>query len=174
MYAALSVSRVGDRRRVLHWLCHGVKLVRLHSLFEERSIEVGVATNIALLNKAAAFKASDLDGGSLRLFQNNFTPDRNSVDADFDVADFGGYANITIATFNDPFMDILGRAITLAPTQVFAASGVAPSNLIYGWYFRNVAGDVILAERFASPISMAAITDALPLAIQSIEAQPSP
>lgn len=133
---------------------------------------MGVKSNLCLLNEAIAFKASDLDGGSLRLYQNDFVPNRNSVVGDFTVADFGNYANATIATWSAPFMDILGRAICLAPTQLFTCDGTAPANLIYGWYYLNVAGDWLMAGAFDSPVSMSLITDALPLAIQWVDAQP--
>ena len=133
----------------------------------------GIKVVAALLAEALAYKEANLDGGSLRLYQNDMTPTPNSVVGDFTIADFGGYTSKTIATWGDPWIDALGRAITLAPTQTWAATGVAPSNLVYGWYFLDVNGDLALAGRFDAPVSMGVVTDALPLAISTIDAQPA-
>lgn len=109
-----------------------------------------------------AFRDDQLDGGDLRLFQNDITPDENTVIGDLTIADFGGYADIVVANWGDPLLNPDGVPEIVMPSQQFNASGVAPSNMIYGFYYVNVGGDLLLAGRFdAGPIPMGTALDAL-------------
>jgi hypothetical protein len=108
-------------------------------------------------------QVESLDGGSLRLFKNDYTPNSQTVLAELEVADFTGYANKTIATWNAPFLDELLRATCLAPLQTFAATGSTITNLIYGAYYLNVGGTLVWAARFSAPIPMAANGNSIPM-----------
>jgi len=99
----------------------------------------------------AALIAAQLDGGSLRLFQNDITPDRKTLVADLDIATYTGYANKTIATWGAPYLDVNGLASCVAPLQTFAATGDAISNTVYGAYYLDSGGDLVWAVRFSDP-----------------------
>jgi len=95
-----------------------------------------------------------------RLFKNDFTPDADSVLADFTEADFSGYAQVfpAEAFFKN---DTDNRFEHQHEVGVFSHNGGATSNTIYGWYAVGTVNDglgtqseVMMAERFASPITM--------------------
>jgi len=95
-----------------------------------------------------------------RLFKNDFTPDANSVLADFTEADFSGYAKVFP---NEAFYknDTDNRFEQQHAVGVFTHNGGGVSNTIYGWYavgaVDNGGGtqsEVMMSERFASPITM--------------------
>lgn len=117
---------------------------------------------ISLLAIAAAVKTASLDGGGLRLYQNDYAPNADSVLASFDVATFSGYANKVIAAWGPPYIDASGNVVSLAGLETFAHNGGAVSNLIYGAYYLDAGGALVWAGRFTGPIGMAAGTDALP------------
>lgn len=96
--------------------------------------------------------AARLDGGSLRLFKNDIIPNETTALAAFTVADFTGYANKTIATWNAPYLDGQNKATVLAPLQAFTPTGTALANTIYGVYYLDAGGALVYAERFAQPI----------------------
>lgn len=107
--------------------------------------------------------AARLDGGSLRLFQNNYVPDSSSNAASFTVANFTGYANKTIATWGAPFLDGTNVPSTLAPLQTFTATASTVTNIVYGVYYLDAGGELVFAERFATPMSFNAADVALPM-----------
>lgn len=104
-----------------------------------------------------------LDTGSLRLYQNNFTPSPTSVLGDFTVATFDGYANKAIAAWGAVFLDPLGLATTIAPLQTFTMTGATTPNIVYGAYYLDKNGALMWAERFAVPVNFAAAGNTLPL-----------
>lgn len=108
-----------------------------------------------------AIKTAELDGGSLRLFKNDFVPNKATLLADLTPADFDGYAAKTIVTWGAAFLDPAGLATTLAPLQTWTQSGDTTPNTIYGAYYVSVGGDLIWAERFATSIGMADATSVL-------------
>ena len=115
-------------------------------------IIVGKLSRIAQVDLV---KAGQLDGGSLRLFQNDFTPNADSLLAAFIVADFVGYANKTIVTWGAAFLDPTGLATTLAPLQTWTpTNGVSP-NTVFGCYFLDAGGDLVWSYRFPNPVYFA-------------------
>lgn len=112
----------------------------------------------------AAMPATDgiLDGAKLMLFQNDFTPDRNTLIADLTVATFGGYAPVTLATWGAPFVPPGEQPrIQHASKQFTPNSGVTP-NTIYGWGITNTGGTTLLiAVRLDAPVYLIDATTAI-------------
>ena len=102
----------------------------------------------ALTGKTAAATPWTLD-----LFSNNRTPANTDVAADYTASVGGGYAqkSLTAATW--------GAAVGGSPTtatygtaQTFTFTGATDApGTVYGYYIRDSAGILILAERLASP-----------------------
>jgi hypothetical protein len=96
------------------------------------------------------------------IFSNNISPNENSVYADFTLATYTGYANVTPtvgAIFVSQAGDVsapLSEAVFLGPT---AGAGVDA----YGWFlFDNVTHSVWACERFsAAPLSLQNLLDRL-------------
>lgn len=86
----------------------------------------------------------------LRLFQNDISPDVDTVLTDFDDADFSGYASVTL-TLSAIFRNGDDNAETVALLAQFAHNGGGTANDIYGWYLTNMAGGIealVYCERF--------------------------
>jgi hypothetical protein len=99
-----------------------------------------------------------LDGYVLRLYQNNYTPVEASVLANFTEATFSGYASNASVNFGSA-SEVANKAqVTDAAARVFTHNGGATANTVYGYYYAT-ALKVILAERFAAPVSMATAGD---------------
>lgn len=113
------------------------------------------------LEQLGAIVTAQLDGGSLRLFQNDYVPDANTLLADLTVATYSGYANKTIATWGDPFLDPAGLATSLAPLQEFEQTADTITNIIYGAYYLDSGGALVWAERFEDSVPMADATSRL-------------
>jgi hypothetical protein len=111
-------------------------------------------------------KTNLLDTGSLRLFQNDIAISDETVVGDLDIATFGGYANAAIALWNAPYTEPGGLAAVNTPNTFFAASGVAPANLIYGWFYLAAGGALYAAGNFDAPISMGVVGNAISLVIE--------
>jgi hypothetical protein len=116
-------------------------------------IAVPNATSLAALEELAS--AGNLfDGAIVRLFQNDVTPDRDTVIGDLTAADFTGYADSAAVTWATPFLDSNGDAILPGDLKEFmAGSPVTVSNTIYGYAIVNTGATVLLwAERFDAPV----------------------
>lgn len=101
---------------------------------------------------------------TLQLFQSNTTPLRESVYADFTIADFTGYADVVGVTFSAPYYDVDGSAIVLGADAPFIATGSAVTNQIYGFLFANAGlTDLLIAYKFAAPVGVAAAGQACPV-----------
>jgi len=102
----------------------------------------------------------------IKLFQNDYVPVCDSQPADFDEADFSGYAQVVINS-GDPCTDLLefglnetGLWSMFLDQQVFTQSGTGVTNLVYGIYaVATITGDpkelVLFSLRFANgPFAM--------------------
>lgn len=98
---------------------------------------------------------------SLRLFQNNFTPANASVLADFTVADFTGYANITLT--GGSWTTTPGDPSTASYTQqTFTRSATGAVQTIYGYYIVNTAGTKVwFYEKFSTAQSVTSANDVI-------------
>lgn len=102
---------------------------------------------------------------SVHLYQNDFTPDENTVLTDLTVATYSGYSSkadqVTLHELN------VGRNQGQAqwPKQDFAHDGGGTSNTVYGWFIKRVnkgsGGGYILAavKRLDTPKVMDDATD---------------
>jgi hypothetical protein len=99
--------------------------------------------------------ATHWTAGFLRLFQNDYHPQFNSVIGDFDECDFTGYAEIEAAGAPISGIDAETGQLVVAwndPTT-FAEGAVAGPQTAYGWYIANTAGtSVMAAGRFDTPV----------------------
>lgn len=93
-----------------------------------------------------------LDGLLVKLFQNNVEPSPNDVAAEYDAADFAGYAASTAIVWGTPFLDSDGKATVVGDSKQFTSTGPTPSNTIYGYYVTTAANVLVYAERFATPV----------------------
>lgn len=103
---------------------------------------------------------------NVELYQNNVSLGPATVLADLTVADFGGYAAITIAALLAVYLDPAGGASAQIATIQWDASGVAPSNLVYGFWVETAGGVLVLAGSFEAAVSMANVGDSIPLDIK--------
>lgn len=101
-------------------------------------------------------------GATLRLFQTGFSPNRNSVEADFEAAeaDFAGYV-AAAQTFGDPVVMPGGQVVIPSENNLFAAtSGITPNNIGGAWLRVNQVGPplvnaAVLYWQFPTPITIA-------------------
>jgi len=101
--------------------------------------------------------------GRIKLFMNDYTPDEDTVEADFDEADFSGYAD-QASTLTGPTN--VGGVSIMNGLWTFAHNGGGTSNTIYGWWITsNFAGLFIVCERLPTPKVMASAADELIVAL---------
>lgn len=122
-----------------------------------------------ILNRLIADAPAESDPGILfevkvLLFQNDVTPNRNTVLADLDVATFSGYATLTAQTFNPALTDDDGNTRVIGPVCQFTATAATITNTIYGYYVTDTAGTLLLgAERFDEPVEVTGAGDGVAL-----------
>jgi hypothetical protein len=91
----------------------------------------------------------------LRLFANDISPASTSTASSFVEVTAGGYASIALAPTNwvvtpgDP-------PLIEYPAQSFGFTGTGGN--AYGYYITDVSGEVVMAERFGGPVTIAAGT----------------
>jgi hypothetical protein len=84
------------------------------------------------------------------LYQNNMTPDQDTVLADFTEATFSGYASQTMSLGTPTEVSHKAKTVATSP-QVFTHNGGGTSNTIYGYFVKDsVTGNLAWAERFGS------------------------
>jgi len=136
------------------------------------SVTVHVPVNIvanaarlrAILVDAATLAppAGKLNGGKIRLFQNNVTPGPDTVLADLTVATFDGYADSPAVVWGGGDTDVEDRAVLIAPSITFSPTGAVIGNTIHWWAFFSLAPDTLVcAERLPNPVVLAGPGDAL-------------
>lgn len=105
---------------------------------------------IILLDRAFCTPANAPEDYSLRLFQNNVTVNDASTLADFVIATFTGYGNVSITRASMPTPTITANvAYTERATDpTFTHTGGA-SQTVYGWILVGVtSGKVLLGQNF--------------------------
>lgn len=113
----------------------------------------------AILDAIAA-ATQPLNGAVVRLFKNNLIPDQTTVLADYEEADFTGYAESSAVVWESAFTDILGQGHVLGDLKTFAQTAVTVTCTVYGWYLVN--GTTLLAgNRFDVAQPMNAIGNAV-------------
>lgn len=100
---------------------------------------------------------SDLEDFVIDLYQNDYTPVDASTGADFTAATFTGYSQFAVARadFAAPAIASNVAVSDLTPFPDWTCTG-GSMQTCYGWYMRGASsGDVLAAERFATPRQMA-------------------
>jgi hypothetical protein len=97
---------------------------------------------------------------NLHLFKNDYAPAPNSLLADFEEADYSGYAAAVLTPTPWPiFYQGIAQAVAVGPAVVFTPSGPTIPNVIYGYYVTDSTGTRLLwAERFAEAKIMNGVT----------------
>jgi hypothetical protein len=112
------------------------------------------------LKQLADLKTNVVDGGECGLFQNDYTPNADTVIADLTECTFTGYARVTLTTFTAPYLTAEGKGAIQSPLANFnTASPFTVGQLAYGYFVEDVDGDLLLAGRFPAPIPMASLGD---------------
>lgn len=87
---------------------------------------------------------------SCYLFQNNMTPDQNTVLADLTQATFSGYAASVCNFGAATIVSHKGKIVGTAPLT-FTHNGGGTANTIYGYYVKiTTTSDLIYVERFSA------------------------
>lgn len=104
---------------------------------------------------------------TIDLYQNNITPSKGMLVTDLDVATFTGYTQQVVTAPAPPIIDTVnGGQSIIMPSHVFAAaSPYTVGNTVYGWYLRTAGGVLVAAGKFATPISVGAAGQAVPLQV---------
>lgn len=99
------------------------------------------------LGSAAAVALVTGQALTLHLFQNNYTPVKGSVLANFTEANFGGYTGgVALAGWTAPALSA-GRMVSQANPITQTCDGTGAANTIYGYYVKDAANVVQWAER---------------------------
>lgn len=121
------------------------------------SLAYGKVTALARL--ATMVGAAPLLAPVLKLFSNNFTPDANTILADFTECAFGGYVAGT-DPFGAPGLDPSG--IPVAPLPFLFTTNATPPGQAYGVYIVDSAGAYVAGGRFdPAPVAFASPGDLL-------------
>lgn len=109
-----------------------------------------------------------LNAGTVRLFANNFTPNKSSVLADFLESSFVGYARVTPAGFAPPFTNGDGKAESDSAPCSFTFTAGSGTATVFGMYIVDASDSfVLLAWKFLAPVIL---TPAQPLLSRVIQA----
>lgn len=101
------------------------------------------------LLKKLLINAADTESYSLRLYQNDYTPDENSTLSSFSEADFTNYAAKTLARsdWGTPTLNGTNKAQSQVSIQSWTCG--LSGNTVYGYYVLGAtSGKVLWAERF--------------------------
>ncbi len=108
-------------------------------------------------------------GLHLRLYQNNLTPDQDTVLADFTEATFSGYAEDSPSFGAAATVSHKGKIVDTAARDFTHSSG-GTSNTVYGYYLVNAPDTKVLwAERFSSPQVVAVNGDKITITLALTE-----
>ena len=89
---------------------------------------------------------------SLRLYKNDKTPADGDTEANYTVADFAGYASVTLTGGSWVVVEGAPTEATYAQ-QTFTRSSTGAAQTIYGYYLVQVtSGKLVWVERFASAV----------------------
>lgn len=88
----------------------------------------------------------------------------STVLADLTEADFDGYIEITLTTWNLPYIDPAGGGTIQCGTKQFQfVASAGDTNNVLGFYVVDATGDLITVGNFPTPIPMTMNGDAIPL-----------
>lgn len=117
-------------------------------------IEGAVITDAGAIVDLDAFRF-ELNAGSVRLWDNNFVPNKSSVLADFNESSFVGYSPISPAGFAAAFLNGDGKAETDSAALVWTFTGGSGTALVYGWMILDPGAAQVLAfQKFLNPVTL--------------------
>jgi len=103
----------------------------------------------AIILTLAVNKLATTENLILKLFKNNITPGETNTESSYTVADFTGYANITLTGASWVSTPGAPSQVTFAQ-QTFTSSADQAAQLVYGYYYVQASsGKAIGAERFS-------------------------
>lgn len=127
-------------------------------------ISIDARTALAIAFRDALINTPD--GSNVHLYQNDFTPNPQSVLTDFTECDFVGYAEVAVgATWTDTLVPQTGevRVYTTVSADFTAGVILAPQTA-YGFYVTDDADAVLQGfGRFDEPVLFSASGESLPL-----------
>lgn len=102
---------------------------------------------------------TEVGGGAdwlIDLYKNNHMPVVGDTEADYTASDFDGYVQGTIVV--DDFgsvtvTDHVAKSVNVN-TNNFAASPIAVSQIVYGYFITDDDGDLVLAEMFPTYLTI--------------------
>jgi len=131
-----------------------------------------ISSLVANVAAVAALIANMLDGtgpthSTVKLAQGAFDPTNTSDPADFTIADYDGYADVTVAVWEAPHLHPDGTAETV-PTALatFVPTGNTTPNTITGYWMEAADGSYLGGEKFDNPIPMVETTDRINLVVK--------
>lgn len=105
-------------------------------------------------------------GLHLHLYKNNYTPVDASVLGSFTEADFSGYSAAVPSMGTQAEVANKCQVVDAMPRN-FTHNGGGTSNTVYGYYVtKDVGPDLLWAERFSAPVSMAASGDNIQITLK--------
>lgn len=129
-----------------------------------------------LLDLAALIGVGDpWAGAKVALFKNNYTPLPSDPLANFEAADFSGYAVSAAIVWGTPFYLPDGTPCVTSDLKVFTV-GASPTvfNTIYGYLVQNSGGtDWLFARKFDTPIVLSQEAQAIEV-LASFPSYPAP
>jgi len=103
-------------------------------------------------------------GVSVHLYANDYTPNHESVLADFTEITYTGYAAQLVTAWATAYINANDQAqIVGSPTMIFSPTGTLVSGIAYGYYALDKNGNLVGAEQFPTPITLASPADAVTL-----------
>lgn len=89
------------------------------------------------------------------LIKEPFVPSRTLAVADVTLADYGGYAPVSVAAWTDPYVDPAGFVTADGGDILFKPTDALTPNTIYGWMLTDAAGTgVLYSELLAEPVNL--------------------
>jgi len=99
---------------------------------------------------------------NVKLFTNNFTPSKDSVVTDFTEANYTGYASQATVAMGNPVDNNAGDALLRFVPKLFAPTGTAVPNSIWGWFItggNDPDNDVLAYEKYDAAVELASAND---------------
>jgi hypothetical protein len=115
--------------------------------------DVGAMTNLGLIK-------THMVSCKCKLYTNSVVLSRNTLKTDLTEATFDGYVAATIAALLAVYINPAGGAICQVPKTQFdyGPAGSPPvTEIVYGWWLEDAAGNLIIVGDFDTPIPMAEV-----------------
>lgn len=127
-------------------------------------------TNLAVLDNLI-LPAGPLGHVKYHLFKNDFQPQKTTPKDAYVEADFPGYASSASITWNAPYLDATLNANVLGQEIQFTLSSDSVTQTVYGYFAVGTQGSdsippgttLLYGERFAQPVALIRINQAVPL-----------